>query len=525
MRELAITLLVTSMVILMGSTIQAQTAWTKYPENPVMDVGSAGSWDDNYLLESTVILDDTTYKMWYAASDGDRFRIGYATSTNKVNWTKYVGNPVLDEDPIGSCGVDGVDNPSVMFDEGIYKMWYQALEGSIRRICYATSDDGIIWTKVDSVNPVLDVGSAGSWDDSKVQVPVVVRIDTLYYMWYAGRGTNSKIGLATSSDGVVWDKEGTNPVMDVGTGWEGAGVFPESVIYDGSVFQMWYLGLNSSFVGETGYATSPDGIIWTKDTLNPVLKIGPVGDWDHSSAIADAVLYDGTNYHMWYENTILTNFGAFGCASTDSTIIDNIAPNPPTNVNAEDNSSIAGFPEIKIRWDESSEPDFSQYLLYRTTTSGVYADSFSLIDESPVNGIVTYNDSTNLIRGVAYYYVVTATDVNGNESEFSEEVSATPVVIGVEDEHSIPAEYTLSKNFPNPFNPRTTIKYAIPKSGEVSLIVYNLLGEEVTRLISENHQAGYHQVTWDASNMASGVYFYRLQAGDFVQTRKMVLLK
>ena len=86
-------------------------------------------------------------------------------------------------------------------------------------------------------------------------------------------------------------------------------------------------------------------------------------------------------------------------------------------------------------------------------------------------------------------------------------------------------KYMLGNNYPNPFNPTTSIEYSLPQSGEVSLIIYNLLGQEVAKLVSGEIESGYHKVTWDASNFSSGIYFYRLQAGDFVQTRKMVLLK
>ena len=100
------------------------------------------------------------------------------------------------------------------------------------------------------------------------------------------------------------------------------------------------------------------------------------------------------------------------------------------------------------------------------------------------------------------------------------------IPVGVEDEIAgLPSEYSLSQAFPNPFNPRTTIEYSLPKAGAVSLIVYNLLGQEVIKLVSKNQQAGYHKVRWNASNVSSGIYFYRLHAGDFLQTKKMVLLK
>ena len=94
-----------------------------------------------------------------------------------------------------------------------------------------------------------------------------------------------------------------------------------------------------------------------------------------------------------------------------------------------------------------------------------------------------------------------------------------------EDHSSLPSEFSLSKNYPNPFNPTTTIEYSLPRSGEVSLIIYNLLGGEVTRLVDSFQSAGVYQKEWDALNIASGIYFYRFQAGDFVQTRKMLLLK
>jgi len=83
----------------------------------------------------------------------------------------------------------------------------------------------------------------------------------------------------------------------------------------------------------------------------------------------------------------------------------------------------------------------------------------------------------------------------------------------------------LVNNYPNPFNPATTIEYSLPVSGEVSLLVYNIKGEQVANLYSGVQSAGEHQIKWDASNAASGLYFYRLRAGDFVSTKKMVLLK
>lgn len=89
----------------------------------------------------------------------------------------------------------------------------------------------------------------------------------------------------------------------------------------------------------------------------------------------------------------------------------------------------------------------------------------------------------------------------------------------------IPNEYRLEQNYPNPFNPITTIRYGLPQKSAVRLAVYNLLGQEVATLLQEEQEAGDHEVKFDASGLSSGVYFYRLVAGAFIQSRKLILLR
>ncbi|MGH1362162.1 MAG: T9SS type A sorting domain-containing protein [Calditrichia bacterium] len=98
--------------------------------------------------------------------------------------------------------------------------------------------------------------------------------------------------------------------------------------------------------------------------------------------------------------------------------------------------------------------------------------------------------------------------------------------LGIEDLISVaPQEFVLAQNFPNPFNPSTTISYQIPARFHVKVKVYDLLGREVYVLVNDLKEAGTHQISFDASNFASGVYYYRLEAGDIVKTQKMMLLK
>lgn len=92
-------------------------------------------------------------------------------------------------------------------------------------------------------------------------------------------------------------------------------------------------------------------------------------------------------------------------------------------------------------------------------------------------------------------------------------------------ELGLPKEFSLGQNYPNPFNPSTNIEFALPEPTEVSLKVYNLLGREVSILLSGRMKAGHHKVQFDASGLATGLYFYRIQAGSFMQTKKMMLIK
>lgn len=100
-----------------------------------------------------------------------------------------------------------------------------------------------------------------------------------------------------------------------------------------------------------------------------------------------------------------------------------------------------------------------------------------------------------------------------------------PVIVGIEQSGGQPCEFTLSQNYPNPFNPETKIGFRVSGSGWVSLKVFDVLGREVASLVKEKKEAGTHMVTFDASKLTSGVYFYRLSAGGFVETRKLLLLK
>jgi hypothetical protein len=89
----------------------------------------------------------------------------------------------------------------------------------------------------------------------------------------------------------------------------------------------------------------------------------------------------------------------------------------------------------------------------------------------------------------------------------------------------LPTDYFLFQNYPNPFNPTTRIKFDLPKSSHVLLRVFDLLGQEKTTLVDKELSSGYHEIEFDAGNLPSGIYFYRLEAEGFIQTKKMILVR
>lgn len=124
----------------------------------------------------------------------------------------------------------------------------------------------------------------------------------------------------------------------------------------------------------------------------------------------------------------------------------------------------------------------------------------------------TYTGSTICVRNIKR--------VNVDNS-----FSFIDLITGVSEQEKIPSEFVLSQNYPNPFNPATTIHYSILTSGQVNLKVYDLLGREVAELVNEYKIVGSYEVQFNASNLSSGAYIYKLQTGSFIQTKKMLLMK
>jgi Tol biopolymer transport system component len=279
-------------IVVLGTiNVHAQTSWTKPSSNPALPNGSSGTWDQNEAHYPSVIWDGGIYKMWYAGYNGSSQSIGYATSTDGINWTKHSGNPVIS--PSEAWEGSQLVLPEVIKHDGIYKMWYQNV-GTPRHIGYATSSDGISWTK-HSGNPVINAGASGEWDDDQIGPGTVIVDNGVYKMWYSGfDGSQLGIGYATSTDGINWTKNSGNPLFSTLVSW-----LP-SVLKQGASYHMWYSYTPSGGNDSIGYATSNDGLQWTDWTGNPVLAKGSSGSWDATGIQAPTVILDGSTFKMWY---------------------------------------------------------------------------------------------------------------------------------------------------------------------------------------------------------------------------------
>ena len=428
-------------------------------------------------------------KVWVLAI---ALAFGAAQAFSQFSWTKDPRNPVFSGGASGTWNFY-VAQPNVLFnsDSLKYEMWFVGLSGvpgvngdyRPYSVGFASSKDGINWTTYPS--PVLSP-TPGTWDAYTVEAPMVIRQSGQYKMWYTSflsPTSPNSTGYATSLDGIHWTKYAGNPVLGPGkAAWEAGGPYACDVIPFPGGYKMWYSGSDATFQkGNIGCATSTDGIAWIKDTVNnPVFKAGASGQWDDGVVTTPRVVQTGRTYNLYYTGW-RTDTGprAGGVAISNDT--------------GKTWTRYAGNPVI--------------------APSGVGWDGTWL----EVGTVLQRGDTLDM------WYDGDVSPISSNRYRIGH---ASVVITGItEREEEVPHQFTLNQNYPNPFNPSTTIRYELPHVSRVGLKVYNTLAQEVATLVNETKPAGVYTVQFDAGHLASGVYFCRLQAGDFVQTKRMLILK
>jgi predicted GH43/DUF377 family glycosyl hydrolase len=210
-----------------------------------------------------------------------------------AGWRKYEKNPVLG----GSLGTCFDISVLRLREGGKYRMWFSWRPK--QSIALVESLDGLAWGKP---TIVLGPNKASGWEDD-VNRPVVILHDGKYRMWYTGQARGkSWIGYATSEDGKTWERASDRPVLSPEQPWERVAVMCPHVLHDDKekVYRMWYSGGEQYEPNAIGYATSEDGLKWTRHEKNPVFRPEPKNAWEKDRVTACQVVRQGQWHVMFY---------------------------------------------------------------------------------------------------------------------------------------------------------------------------------------------------------------------------------
>jgi hypothetical protein len=304
--------------------------WVEYGNNPVFGqwIGGAKAYYPKVIYDANQFSghgDSYYYKMWFQSSNG----IGYAYSNDGVLWTAGT-NPL--SALVASASHPLVKYESAGFSPGIYyKMWYWTgvMDYHINNLHYAESSDGISWTNdqpltQDNTSPLVTGNSGPDWNAGSYGPCDLIYNsggsnflddgnlwNNKYVMYYMGTtGGKEYIGLAYSANGTHWKRYGCTPILSPGAAadWDNTSVGYCSVINLSGSWQMWYGGGEGTNHG-IGYATSPDGIVWTKNPGNPIFHISDGIPWRNDRTYTPWVVYDADKfsgngdacpYKMWF---------------------------------------------------------------------------------------------------------------------------------------------------------------------------------------------------------------------------------
>ncbi|MEH7383351.1 hypothetical protein V7138_23015 [Bacillus sp. JJ1533] len=295
--------------------IGCQAGWRKHKNNPV--IGD----DKDFCFDKHVIKrEDGTFEMFY--SWRTHYCIARAESSDGFRW----GEPKIVLEPRMDSGwEEDVNRPTIIRKDNVYHMWYSGqtsgglageswtdsymeasnMEKGTSYIGYATSEDGVNWKRHDQ--PVLK--PSAPWELQSLMCPTVIwdQEEEVYKMWYSGGGwfEPNAIGYATSKDGVNWTKYSDQPIFTAKEEniWERERVAGCQVIKDKDWYYMAYIGFEDLFKSRICFARSRDGITeWERHPQNPIISAGIPGGWDSESIYKPFMLYDESNdrWLMWF---------------------------------------------------------------------------------------------------------------------------------------------------------------------------------------------------------------------------------
>jgi hypothetical protein len=309
-------------------------------------------------------------------------------------------------------------------------------------------------------------------------------------------GTNLHGIYVSSNNGMNWNQSGLT------------GKFVRTIAVSGNLI---FAGLNDS----GAYFSSDNGVSWNQTSLNniPVTSIIIIGNRKFAGTYVYQGVFTTTDNFNWTQ-TSLNNTAVWALAANEN------------NIYAGTLDGVYISTDNGVNWTQTSLNN-SVVLSLAVSGNRIFAGSV-------FNGVYVSNDNgiswTQMNQGLNHLHVSSfeihndylfAGTLNGGvyRRPLSELVGINHV------SGNIPLKFELKQNYPNPFNPVTKISFVLPQANNVKLTVYDALGREVASLVNGDLNAGTHSFDWNANNFASGIYFYSLEAGSFIETKKMLLIK
>ena len=394
------------------------------------------------------------------------------------------------------------------FDENIPDWIDVSIVGSGKSIIRDQALPGTIWASTDY--EILRTDGTTSFSRSIGDFPgsaawfTELAVDNNGIAWI---GTYSQF-TSTGSTLIRLDANTGNYTTfehDLGWPFPGEHVYPRLVTPDGKLWLMY----------DSEYPSTEAGLCWYDGINVGIIPASPGGvpQWGGlpNSNIRELEYKEVTGgYELW--------MSCKGRGIAVLTVTNSVVPVELVSFTASTNGNA-----VNLNWSTSTETNNSGFSIERKQVhsfqSTVDNEEWKTVSFVNGNGTTTETKSysfadENLASG-KYVYRLKQIDFDGT-FEYSNEVE---VILNV------PEKFELSQNYPNPFNPSTKIKYQIATSNSVSLKIYDVLGNKVATLVNEVQPSGNYEVTFDASSLSSGTYFYKLQAGNFVETKKMILLR
>jgi len=280
----------------------------------------------------------------------------------------------------------------------------------------------------------------------------------------------------------------------------------------------------------TGSLTSMDNIVGDVDDDFAALDIMFSGhDSVSTTIVGNAAIFsapENWNGSGSMELSVIDTSGAEAIEAFDIVVVP--VNDPPWTfalISPEDGTTIdTNF--VEFFWEDAIDIDENDHLVYTVSVSENedLSQPILIAEDLDDNAYLWDNVPLN-----TYYWSVEVQDLEGEIAYSSVQTFQVDYVMGI-DGSMIPMEFALLQNYPNPFNPVTTLRYDIPENSHVTITIYDMLGRQVKTLINQTQDAGYRSVIWDATNdygkpVSAGIYLYQIQAGEYISTKKMVLLK